>query len=112
MTFEDETNLLHLPNQYIDFEADFAVSCGLPNSEEVLRYLQAYFYKWVEDNDSVHQFAEKYENDGISLWTASDVPMSDDDIQKKRTHFYIVSDKNVKGYALIHCHWLHKDFLQ
>lgn len=112
MQFEQETNLLNLPNQYIDFEKDFAVSCALPNSKDLLFYLQTYFNQWVESNASVHQFAEKYADDGISLWTASDINMIEEDIQHQRAHFYIVSEKNEKGYALIHCHLYHKDALQ
>ncbi|MDY4281337.1 MAG: hemophilus-specific protein [[Pasteurella] mairii] len=112
MTFENETNLLDLPNQYIDFEADFVVSCALPNSEELLFYFEPYLNKWVDSQDSVHQFATKYADEGISLWTASDVPLGTEDIAKQQTYFYLVSTKNEQGYALIHCHLSHKEALQ
>ncbi|MCW9734207.1 hemophilus-specific protein [Avibacterium sp. 20-15] len=112
MTFEKETNVLDLPNCTINFDADFAVSCGLPNSEALLVYLEPYLNKWVESQDSVHQFATKYADEGISLWTASDVPLREEDIATQRTCFYLVSTKNEQGYALIHCQLSHKDALQ
>ncbi|WP_249960589.1 hemophilus-specific protein [Histophilus somni] len=112
MSFEKETNLLDLPNQYIDFAADFAVSCALPNSKELLFYFEPYLNRWVESNDSVHQFATKYADEGISLWTASDVPITEEDIQHQRAYFYLVSNKNEQGYALIHCSVSQKEFLQ
>ncbi|HDX0985201.1 TPA: hemophilus-specific protein [Pasteurella multocida] len=112
MMFENETNVLDLPNQYINFEEAFAVSSGLPNAEALLFYLQPYFNKWVESQDSVHQFATKYADEGISLWTASDVPLREEDIAKQRTCFYLVSTKNEQGYVLIHCQLSHKEALQ
>lgn len=112
MSFEKETNLLDLPNQYIDFAANFAVSCALPNSKELLFYFEPYLNHWVDSNDSVHQFATKYADEGISLWTASDVPITEEDTQHQRAYFYLVSNKNELGYALIHCRVCHKDPLQ
>lgn len=112
MTFENETNLLNLPNQSINFNADFAVSSGLPNAKALLFYLEPYLNKWVESQDSVHQFATKYADDGLSLWTASDVPLRAEDIAKQRTCFYLLSTKNEEGYVLIHCQLSHKESLQ
>ncbi len=112
MSFEQETNLLDLPNQYIDFTANFAVSCALSNSKELLFYFEPYLNSWVESNDSVHQFAAKYADEGISLWTASDVPITEEDTQHQRAYFYLVSNKNEQGYVLIHCRVSHKEFLQ
>lgn len=109
MAFEQETNLLDLPNQYIDFEADFTVSCGLPNSKQLLRYFEPYLNNWVEHNYSVHQFATRYADEGISLWTASSVSLTESDIQRQRAYFYLVSEQNEQGYALIHCHLSHKE---
>ncbi|MEE3608205.1 hemophilus-specific protein [Avibacterium paragallinarum] len=112
MMFENETNVLDLPNQYINFEGAFAVSSGLPNAEALLFYLELYLNKWVESQDSVHQFATKYADEGISLWTASDVPLREEDIAKQRTCFYLVSTKNEQGYVLIHCQLSYKEALQ
>ncbi|PJG84800.1 hemophilus-specific protein [Conservatibacter flavescens] len=112
MSFEQETNLLDLPNQYINFEGNFAVSCGLPNSKELLFYLEPYLNQWVENNDSVHQFATRFANAGLSLWTASDVSITEDDRLHQRAYFYLVSEQGEQGYVLIHCQLSHKDHLQ
>ncbi|MFQ1049613.1 hemophilus-specific protein [Avibacterium paragallinarum] len=112
MTFEKETNVLDLPNCTINFDADFAVSCGLPNSEALLVYLEPYLNKWIESQDSVHQFATKYADEGISLWTASDMVLTSEDKDKRRTCFYLVSTQNEQGYALVHCTLSHQDRLQ
>lgn len=112
MIFEKEINLLDLPDQYINFEADFAVSCGLPNSKQLLCYIEAYLNNWVNNNYSVHQFATKYANQGISLWTASEVSLTEDDINSQRTYFFLASEKNETGYVLIHCHLSRKELLQ
>lgn len=111
MPFEQETNLLDLPNQYINFEAEFMVSCGLPNSKELLLYLEPYLRKWVENNDSVHQFATKYADVGLSLWTASRVPVTGEGKTYQATCFYLVSEQQEKGYVLIHCCLFHKEQL-
>ncbi|MFZ7230585.1 hemophilus-specific protein [Avibacterium avium] len=112
MTFENETNLLNLPDQSINFETDFAVSSGLPNAKALLFYLEPYLNKWIESQDSVHQFATKYAAEGISLWTASDVVLTCEDKDKRRTCFYLVSTQNEQGYALVHCTLSHQDRLQ
>lgn len=86
--FEQETNLLDLPNQYIDFEADLPslVHC---RTQKICSFIfePILIIGWkvmipfinLQPNMLMREF----------LWTASDVPITEEDIQHQRCLFLL-----------------------
>lgn len=112
MRTEKRTNLLDLPNKYRNFDGEFSASCGLDNAEELLIYSQSYFIEWFEQGYSFHQFAEKFADQGLSLWSADEVSMRNSDKSKDIFAFYLAFDNNPSGYILVHCQLDREDSLQ
>lgn len=112
MREEKRTNLLDLPNKYLDFDGEFLVSCGLDNAEALLMHSQFYFGEWFEQHYSFHQFAEKFADSGLTLWSADDVKIQSADKAKNVFAFYIAFDQQPQGYILVQCQLEREDSLQ
>ncbi|AIZ79103.1 MULTISPECIES: hypothetical protein [Pasteurellaceae] len=105
-------NLLDLPNKRINFDGPFFISCALPQSDDLLIHCQPYINDLFENRFSLHQFAEKWETDGISLWLAQDVEQSELEQEGKIFAFYLMFSKGMEGYVLIQCQLESQDLLQ
>lgn len=112
MRKEKRTNLLDLPNKYLNFDGEFCVSCGLDNAEELLVHSQSYFCEWFEQSYSFHQFAEKFVEQGLSLWSADEVKMPSEDKSKNVFAFYLAFEQQPQGYILVQCQLDREDCLQ
>lgn len=112
MLAENRTNLLHLPNKYLNFEGEFLVSCGLENAEELLAFSEPLFVDWFEQGYSFHQFAEKLADLGASMWSADEVTIANPDKTRCVFAFYLAFDKQPSGYILIQCQLDREEQLQ
>ena len=70
-----------------DFDSVTSCSCGLENADELLNYFLPYLEDWNNQRYTTHEFAKKYANKGISLWTANDVKKSENGIQAIQIFF-------------------------
>ncbi|MGX2956077.1 hemophilus-specific protein [Ursidibacter arcticus] len=107
-----DINLLNLPNKRIQFDGPFFISCALPQSEELLVHCQTYINDLFKHRLSLHHFAEKWNDKGISLWLAQDVERSELEQQEKIFAFYMAFSQGIEGYVLIQCQLESQDLLQ
>lgn len=109
---ENGINLLDLPNKRIQFDGPFFISCALPQSDDLLMHCQSYINDLFENRFSLHQFAEKWGDEGISLWLALDVEHSELEQKEKMFAFYMMFSQDVEGYVLVQCQLESQDLLQ
>ena len=103
-----DMNVLDLPESFIDFEEISFFSCGLENSEEILRAFIPFFEQWQAQNLSIQEFARQYASQGISIWTAKDINSSRSGTQILQ----IFMEGKVKGYLLLHYYPKNTAYLQ
>lgn len=106
---QPDMNLLDLPDMKVNFDVPNSCSCGLDNADELLHYFLPYLDDWANQRYSMHEFATKYADKGISLWTANDVNDAEDHI---KTIQIFVENAEIKGYLFFHCHLLSQGTLQ
>lgn len=109
---ENGINLLDLPNKHIQFDGPFFISCALPQSDELLIHCQPYINDLFKHHLSLHQFAETWAGEGISLWLALDVEHSELEQKEKMFAFYMMFSQGIEGYVLIQCQLESQDLLQ
>ena len=97
---DQDVNLLDLPDIEIDFEELMGYSCALANADELLNYLLPFLDEWGNKRYSTHQFSYKFNDQGLSLWTANDVESED---ERDATFQIFVDNDKIKGYVLMHC---------
>ncbi|HDX0990433.1 TPA: hemophilus-specific protein [Pasteurella multocida] len=109
---ENGINLLDLPNKRIQFDGPFFISCALPQSDDLLMHCQSYIDDLFKHRLSLHHFAERWKDNGISLWLAQDVKRSELEQQEKMFAFYMMFSQDIEGYVLVQCQLESQDLLQ
>lgn len=103
MISEEDVNILDLPTIYIDFDGNFMASCGLANQVELLDLCHEYFQDWFTHRYSLQDFAEKFANEHISLWTAKTVKAPSAIEGNPFFSFIIKFEQTRQGYVLVQC---------
>lgn len=106
---QPDMNLLDLPDMNVNFDEPNSCSCGLKNADELLHYFLPYLEDWSNARYSMHEFARKYADKGIALWTANDV---NDEKERIQTIQIFVENDEITGYLLFHYKLLSKEKLQ
>ncbi|TYG35303.1 hemophilus-specific protein [Lonepinella koalarum] len=109
MISENDVNILDLPTIQIDFEGEFLASCGLPNQIELLDLCHEYFIDWFTQRYSLQEFAQKYANKHISLWTTQAVELPTSMDNHPFFAFIIRFDALDDSYVLVQCKLMSRD---
>lgn len=105
---QPDMNLLDMPDMSVNFDMVTSCSCGLENADELLEYVIPYLDDWNQHRYTVHEFARKYADKGISLWLANDVEITKSGISA----IHIFLEGEIKGYVLFHGQFMPSGALQ
>lgn len=105
---QPDMNWLDMPDMAVNFNVMTSCSCALKNADELLHYFLPYLEEWNRNRYSIHEFAKKHADKGISLWTANEVKKTESGFSA----IQVFLEGEVKGYLFFHCQLLPLGTLQ